>query len=94
MTIKQLIGLGPDQLEKMTTEELRQHCEPLLKYAVVGKVKTDDEGELNLDDIEGPSDKPKHKRTRAKAKTRWELEAQRLAKEHGIVVELPKELKL
>lgn len=79
-TIKDLIGMGPDELEKMTLEELKKHCEPYLKVAVV---EAEDPSDKIVDlDMEGVQQATKQRRKQNKEDLMAQL--QKLAKLHGV----------
>lgn len=107
-TIKDVIGIGPDELAKLDPAQLLARCEPFLAYKVLGgesvEEEDDDEdkqpelaGVVNLDDVGkrgGGSSGPK-RRGRKKAKDKndnWLKEAQRLAAQHGVVLPVGSEL--
>jgi len=91
MTIKQLLGFNTtddpvEVLERMTQEELLQHCAPYIRV-------------VELKEKEEPKE-PKEPKTKASGKSSpktasdWLLELERLKARHGITnVELPKEIK-
>lgn len=97
MTVKELVRMSPDDLEKMSDEELRKWCEPYLKLTLVAKPDDDEEDKptecaSTSVDLEGVSDKPQRKRAPRKANNDFLEEAMKLAKLHGVNITLPKGL--
>lgn len=81
-TIKDLIGKGPDELEKMSDEELRKWCEPYLRIAEVTttKIEVNEQGEIDLEDE--PNEPPKPRKKASKEDMIKEM--MKLAQLHGV----------
>lgn len=93
-TIKDLIGLGPDDLEKMSDEELRLVCEPCLRIAVVKQeeISTEDgQQEIQLEDTIAEQAKKKQINNRKKATLAEEI--RKLAALHGVDAGIPTRIK-
>lgn len=81
-TIKQLLNMSPDELEKMTEEQLKEYCAPFLRVVVAAPktAKTNGDDEAEEPNVGRP--------TKAKSKDKWLEEANRLMKQLGLT-ELP-----
>ena len=90
-TIKDLIGIGPDELEKLSEEDLRKRCEPYLTIATI-KVEEEEEDQLvSLDGAPNQVQRTTAKRTTTRKNNREDLirELGELAKLHGVDINLP-----
>lgn len=88
MTVKELLALGPDGLEKLTDDDVKKHFEPYLKIIQLEKPKDD------TVEVSGNTPVTAQRRSSSQKKDVME-EYLRMCKLAGIQpVELPKELKL
>jgi len=95
-TIKDLIGIGPDELAKLSDEELRKRCEPYLMIATVAEEEVDEGDQLvSLDNAPDRAQRANTKRTATRKSNREDLmkEMAELAKLHGININIPTPIK-